>query len=100
MYNVRFEVYVESAKLLPCVVAPTAENPYMKEPSGCFGNGMLDIHDGTQCDLADYDAFEAGGVDAGVAPGACYAEADRITSDPPPERVGQGLGEARIRDAG
>ena len=51
---------------------------YAKTPSLCFGNGMLDIHDGTVCDLADYDAFEAGGVDAGAAPGACIGTGDIV----------------------
>ena len=67
VYNVVFEVYVAAEDLLPCTIESRRE-------AECWGNGMLDIHDGTVCDIADYDAFEAGGVDAGVAPGACDHE--------------------------
>jgi hypothetical protein len=68
VYNVFFEVYVATADLLPCS-APVFGGPL--EPPGCFGNGALDIHDGTVCDIDQYELWETTNV--GAQCGHCAA---------------------------
>ena len=64
------EVYVPVDDLLDCV-APAPGAGGRMTPSGCFGNGALDIHDGTVCDIDQYELWET--TSSGTACNHCAA---------------------------